>query len=56
MSLCRKIIRVSNMSLTFHRAFDKTRYPLKSMEKIIDLGFDTILTMVKKVMQLLGLT
>ena len=48
-SLCRKIIEVSgNMSLTFHRAFDKTRHPIESMEKIIDLGFDRILTSGQK--------
>lgn len=48
-SLCREIIKVSgNMSLTFHRAFDKTRNPFESMEKIIDLGFDRILTSGQK--------
>ena len=48
-SLCREIIKVSgNMSLTFHRAFDKTKKPLESLEKIIDLGFDRILTSGQK--------
>ena len=48
-SLCREIIKVSgNMSLTFHRAFDKTKNPLESLEKIIDLGFDRILTSGQK--------
>mgnify|MGYP001409252909 FL=1 len=48
-SLCREIIKVSgNMSLTFHRAFDKTRNSFESMEKIIDLGFDRILTSGQK--------
>ena len=48
-SFCREIIKVSgNMSLTFHRAFDKTRNPFESMEKIIDLGFDRILTSGQK--------
>ena len=56
MSLCRKIIKVSgNMSLTFHRAFDKTRHPLESMEKIIDLGFDRILTSGQKSNAVTGL-
>ena len=43
------------MSLTFHRAFDKTRYPLESMEKIIDLGFDRILTSGQKSNAVTGL-
>ena len=44
-SNCKKIIKESgDMSLTFHRAFDETRNPYESMEKIIDLGFDRILT------------
>ena len=44
-SICKKLIQASgNMSLTFHRAFDETRDPYESMEKIIDLGFDRILT------------
>ena len=55
-SLCREIIKVSgNMSLTFHRAFDKTRHPLESMEKIIDLGFDRILTSGQKSNAVTGL-
>ena len=44
-SNCKKIIKESgDMSLTFHRAFDETSNPYESMEKIIDLGFDRILT------------
>ena len=44
-SNCKKIIKESgDMSLTFHRAFDETIKPYESMEKIIDLGFDRILT------------
>lgn len=55
-SLCREIIKVSgNMSLTFHRAFDKTKNPLDSMEKIIDLGFDRILTSGQKSNAVTGL-
>ena len=33
-----------NMSLTFHRAFDLVANPFEALEKIIDMGFDTILT------------
>ena len=44
-SNCKKIIKeCGDMSLTFHRAFDETIKPYESMEKIIDLGFDRILT------------
>lgn len=32
------------MSVTFHRAFDRTVHPLAAMEDIIDLGCDRILT------------
>lgn len=32
------------MSVTFHRAFDRTLHPVAAMEDIIDLGFDRILT------------
>lgn len=33
-----------NMSVTFHRAFDMARDPFESMERIISLGCDRILT------------
>ena len=32
------------MNVTFHRAFDRCKNPLESMEQIIDLGFNRILT------------
>ena len=42
---CKKIIRESkDISKTFHMAFDMTKDVFDSMEKIIDLGFDRILT------------
>lgn len=34
----------TGMSVTFHRAFDRCRNPLESMEEIISLGFNRILT------------
>lgn len=33
-----------NMSITFHRAYDMCRDPFESLEKIIELGCDRILT------------
>lgn len=32
------------MSVTFHRAFDRTRKPVEAMERLVSLGFDRILT------------
>ncbi|MHB9055304.1 MAG: copper homeostasis protein CutC [Paludibacteraceae bacterium] len=34
----------TGMSITFHRAFDMCRNPLESLEKIIEMGFDRLLT------------
>ena len=36
------------MSVTHHRAFDKTRDPLKSLNQLIDLGVDRLLTSGQK--------
>ena len=42
---CRKIMDECNgLSTTFHMAFDECVNPFTSMKKIIDLGFDRILT------------
>ncbi len=35
---------VGNMSATFHRAFDRSSHPFDSLEKIIRLGFNRVLT------------
>lgn len=41
----RRLMECANgMSVTFHRAFDRTVHPLAAMEDIIDLGCDRILT------------
>ena len=46
---CKKLAQESKgLSLTFHMAFDLTKDPYLSMEKIIDLGFDRILTSGQK--------
>ncbi|XP_043272870.1 copper homeostasis protein cutC homolog isoform X2 [Venturia canescens] len=42
---CREIISAAKPKpVTFHRAFDEAVYPLKSIESIIDLGFERVLT------------
>ena len=46
---CNELIKYAyGMSLTFHMAFDHVDNPFESMEQIIDLGFDRILTAGKK--------
>lgn len=36
--------RAGTMSLTFHRAFDRCREPEKTLEQLIELGFERVLT------------
>ncbi|MCI0474443.1 MAG: copper homeostasis protein CutC [Ignavibacteria bacterium] len=41
----RELVKIAKpMSATFHRAFDMTPDPYEALEKIIDCGFDRILT------------
>lgn len=42
------------MSATFHRAFDVCKNPIDALEKIIELGFDRILTSGQKANAILG--
>ncbi|KAL0114306.1 hypothetical protein PUN28_011520 [Cardiocondyla obscurior] len=42
---CKRILAAAHpLPVTFHRAFDLTTYPLKSMDLLDDLGFARILT------------
>lgn len=53
---CKKIIAVAHpLPVTFHRAFDLTNDPLKSMEVLANLGFRRILTSGQKNTVLEGL-
>lgn len=38
------VVAADGMSLTFHRAFDRSACPEEALEAIIDLGFDRLLT------------
>lgn len=45
LAVLKKWVQVAQpLDLTFHRAFDKTEKPIESLKKIMDLGFDRILT------------
>lgn len=45
MPRCRSLIAaVGNMGITFHRAFDLSRDPLASLEDLIELGCERVLT------------
>lgn len=50
-SQCKELIRRAHrastgkaLEMVFHRGFDLTRHPEEALEKIVDLGFDRILT------------
>ena len=43
------------LDLTFHRAFDNVVQPRKSLKKIMDLGFNRVLTSGQQLMATKGL-
>lgn len=54
--VCKEIISAARpLPVTFHRAFDETLEPSRSMEVLIDLGFERILTSGQKNTALEGL-
>ncbi|MBR5899676.1 MAG: copper homeostasis protein CutC [Muribaculaceae bacterium] len=45
MNVCRRLVAAAQgMNITFHRAFDRCRNPLKALEDIIGLGCNRLLT------------
>ncbi len=45
MDVCRRLkLEAAFLSTTFHRAFDVCRNPQKALDRIIELGFDRVLT------------
>ena len=44
-NVLKKLVQIIKpLDLTFHRAFDNVNNPIKSMNKLIEIGFDRILT------------
>jgi copper homeostasis protein len=48
-SACNELIEISRpMTVTFHRAFDVCKDPIRGLQDLIDLGFDRLLTSGQK--------
>lgn len=56
MEVLRRWVTIAQpLDLTFHRAFDHVIQPMESLKKIMDLGFDRVLTSGKQPTATLGL-
>ena len=56
LNLLKKWVKIAYpLDLTFHRAFDNVVQPRKSLKKIMDLGFNRVLTSGQKLMATKGL-
>ena len=56
LNLLKKWVKMAYpLDLTFHRAFDNVVQPRKSLKKIMDLGFNRVLTSGQKLMATKGL-